>query len=105
MQSNYEEELIVRIGRCQQVISSLNDNSGWNIMIEDLMDEKQKIDDSWHMLPPDDKKISELRITKFAIMHLLNLKEKYEIEIKKAQDELEKVSNPSDIIHKDYDGE
>ena len=103
---DYEDELINRIGECDSVISHLQNCPAWNIIHRDLEQQQKYIDENWHLLAEDDNyihKIRELRSTKLAYMHLLNIKQKYELDLKTAQDELNKIRNTGTKIVKDYD--
>jgi hypothetical protein len=49
--------------------------------------------------------LEEMRITKLAVMSILNVLDNYRFDLKKAQEELIKLDNPKDLINKDYDNE
>jgi len=100
----YRDELIRRIDECQTVVKELENSTAWKIIIKDLEMQRKLIDDNWHLVT-DEKKLQEFRITKFAIMQLLNTKYKYEEDLKATQEELEKFDNPNKEISKDYDNE
>jgi len=75
------------------------------IISRDLENNKKVIDDNWQSVPDGDNKLRELRVTKMAYMHLLNLKEGYKLDLDNAKKELYKLQNPDKVIAKYYDGE
>jgi hypothetical protein len=103
-QNEYRDELVRQIGECTEVVKGLESNRAWQIILKHLGEQRQLIDDNWHMLI-DDKKLAEARVTKFAVMHLLNLKKSYEEDLKNATEQLQRLDSPKEEILKDYDGE
>jgi len=67
------------------------------------MNQKQTIDDNWQNLSDGDDKLRELRVTKLAYMHLLNLKQGYKLDLENSEKELHKLQNTETTIIKDYD--
>jgi len=104
---NYEPDLqdfyVKRINECQSVIDHLVKCPAWEVIQRDLEQQRQIIDDNWQNLEDGDKKLKELRITKLAYMHLLNLVEKYKMDLDNAKSELDKLQNTDTKIVKDYD--
>jgi hypothetical protein len=92
-----------RIDECQEVLRHLDSCPAWEVIVRDLERNKQFIDDNWQNIPEDDNKLRELRVTKLAYMHLLNLRDSYKSDLDNAKKELEKLQNPETIINKDYD--
>lgn len=88
--------------RCQIVIDNLSHNAGWEAVIEDLTLQKQRLDDTWQYVI-DDKKLAEFRVTKMAVVKILNVIEDYKSDKKVALDELYKLENPDKTILKDVD--
>lgn len=104
MEENYRESLENRIRECSTVISGLKDNPGWNTLIKDLSHQKEIVDNNWHLIF-DEKKLTEFRITKMAVMHIVDILSKYETDLEAAQSELKKMDNPKEEILRDYDTE
>jgi len=102
--ADHEAYLIQEISDCDEVLKHLDNCPVWRIIVEDLDEQKKIIDDNWHTLT-DEKQIQECRITKFAIMYLLNIRAKYESNLEKAQRELREYTNQDKEIIKDYDTE
>jgi hypothetical protein len=102
--NEYRDELVARIAECSEVVRGLDGNRAWQIVLGDLDRQRKLIDDNWHMLI-DDKKIAEARITKFAVMHLFNLKQSYEEDLKNATEQLKALDDEKGTIIKDYDNE
>ena len=100
-----QDALAKRIDECQSVIGHLEKCPAWRVIQKDLQDQKQFIDDNWQNIPEEDKKLKELRVTKLAYMHLLQLKEKYIQDKENAEKELDKLQNTDTKIIKDFDGE
>lgn len=99
-----ESLLLDRITDCDAVLKHLDGCPAWRVIIADLDAQKKMIDDNWHQTN-DEKKIAEFRITKFAIMHLINIKKKYEDDLNDAQTKLFQLRNQVTNIMKDYDSE
>lgn len=101
---NREEELICKIGDCELVIREVEGSEAWKILLRDFERTRKTIDDNWQLLF-DEKKLDELRITKLAVMQLVNLIETYKHDLKLAKDELYQIRNPNDALNKYYDAE
>lgn len=97
-----QDELCKRISDCENVIRHLAECPAWEVINNDLKLQMKVIDDNWH-LTNDEKQLNEFRVTKFAVMHLLNLKQKYEEDLKNSQGELNKLQTVEKSIVKDYD--
>jgi len=100
-----QDQYTQRIDECQRVLEHLEQCPAWEVISRDLELHKKYIDDNWQNIPDGDIKLRELRVTKMAYMHLLNLKESYKIDLDNAQKELHKLQHPTTTINKDYDGE
>jgi hypothetical protein len=96
------EDLNKRIAKCNRMIEGLGNHGPFLEMLEDFKLTRQRIDDNWQLVS-DEKKLQEMRITKLAIMSVINIVEDYKHDLSKAQEELVKIENPDAIIHKDYD--
>lgn len=99
-----EAELLSRIERCNKVISGIPGNEVIAILFEDLGKTREQIDNNWHFVN-DEKKLSELRVTKLAIGTLLGLVKNYEHDLKVATDQLNQLRNSNTQVFKDYDNE
>jgi len=105
---NYEADLqdtyTKRIDECQSVLDHLAKCPAWEVIIKDLTSQKQFIDDNWQNIPEGDPKLRELRVTKMAYYHLLNIRDSYLLDLDNAKKELHKLQNTDSTIIKDYDG-
>lgn len=101
---DYEALILSKIEECNEVLRHLDSCPSWQIIVKDLEGQRQLIDANWH-LTLDEKKLQEFRVTKFAVMHLLEIKDKYAKDLEHAQTELRKYSNQDSEIMKDYDTE
>ena len=102
IKNDYEEEIISRIGECERVIGEIDGSGLWKIVIRDTEELRKTIDNTWHEIT-DDSQLQKARVIKFATLHILSLKERYQEEMKSKQKELRAIQNPDKIIHKDYD--
>jgi len=100
--NDYRDKVVRRIEECQIVVNELEQSPAWKVIIKDLERQRELIDNHWHLVT-DDEKLQEFRVTKFAVMQLLNLKKSYEEDLKTAQEELKKLDNPEEEVMKDYD--
>ena len=105
MSNNSREDLINRIAECNTVLNEIDSSNAWKVITKDLERHRQSIDGHWHLIPKDSIKLEEARVTKMAIMHLIQLKEKYMSDLENSQIELDTIDNPKEQILKDYDTE
>lgn len=99
-----KDTLREKIRRSNIVVSQLPASEAFQIILDDFANQRRMIDDNWHLVS-DENKLKEFRITKFAVMTLLNTIQNYENDKKMATLELEKLENPGKIIGKDYDSQ
>jgi len=97
-----QDKLILRISECQTVINDLDNSPLWKIVIRDTLEESQQLDDNWQAIW-DNEKLLAARVLKFACKHILDLRYKYEEELKGSKKLLEKLENPDKQVVKDYD--
>lgn len=105
-EEEYRDLLISKISRATTVVNDLSNCKGFEYVVEDVSSALKQIDDTWHMVPEDDKwanKMKELRLTKMSSSYIVNLTKIYKSEIDKAQAELNKLENPDVEINKDFD--
>ena len=95
---------INRIGECETVINELDSSHLWAIVQNDLEIQKQNLDDNWQNIT-DPERLQKARELKFATMHILSLKKKYQEELDQLKNDLTVYQNPDKIIPKDYDME
>ena len=98
-----QDNLVKRISECESVLGHLESCPAWEVIQRDLLLQKQYIDDNWQNIPEGDDKLRELRVTKMAYNHLLNLKDGYKLDLENAKKELDLLQNPETKINKDYD--
>ena len=97
-------ELREKERRCNIVINDVAKSPAWNIIFEDFSTTQKYIDDNWHLVS-DEKKLQELRVTKFAIRSLLDIVSNYQSDLTNCQKELYSILNPETVIGKDFDNE
>ena len=100
-----QDMFVERIAECQSVIDHLETCPAWTVIKKDLLIEKQRIDDNWWKVKEGSDDLKELRITALAYMHLLNLTEKYVMDLENAKKQLDVLQHTDKKIVKDYDGE
>jgi len=103
-EQDYTEMLSRRIDECETVISEIDNSGLWKIVLRDMEEQKKMLDDSWQDIT-DPLKIQKARELKFATLHIVNLRDKYEEEMKSKQKELAQLQNYKNEITKDYDNE
>jgi len=99
-----KDELIVKISECERVVREFENSESWKIVLRDIGQMRQKIDDNWAMVF-EDKKLDEMRVTKFAVMYLLNIINSYKSDMELAKKELHAIDNPNTVLNKYYDTE
>ena len=102
--NDIRENLHRIIAKSNMVINSLEHNDAFNQVLSDFEEQKKRIDNNWHLISKKED-LEEMRITKLAVMSILNVLDNYRFDLKKAQEELIKLDNPKDLINKDYDNE
>ena len=95
------ERLQGTVNRNQQIIDGLENNPGWEGVVEDLSRERKRLDDTWQYVT-DEKKWLEFRVTKLAVMKILNLIDDYKQDKVTALNEIYIWEHPEEIIKKDY---
>ena len=101
-----QDELAKRINECEKVIEHINSCPAWGIIKKDCELQKQVIDDNWHLISKGvdwQYKLDELRVTKLAYVHLINIVDKYKEDLANCTKELEVLRNPKEKMIKDYD--
>lgn len=89
-------------GRNQLIIDNLEKNVGWEGVIEDFTKERQRLDDTWQYVT-DEKRWQEFRVTKLAVMKILNLLNDYKQDKSTALREIYEWEHPEKVTMKDYD--
>lgn len=100
-----KEMLVKRIDENERKLSDvrkLQRNRTYKRVIKDLLNQMDFIDQHWHTVI-DETRLMQLRTTKMAISHLLNLDKQYEQDIKQCKLELQKINNIKNEIARDYD--
>ena len=97
------QENLDRIARrSAEVVSGIGDNGAWKIVLEDMEAQRKGLDDNWQFVS-DPAKLLEFRVTKMAVMKIINLVNDYKLVGESARAELEKIKNPEENIDKDVD--
>jgi hypothetical protein len=102
--SDRKQQLIDKISECELVVREVDRSEAWKIILKDIDQMRQKIDDNWAM-QFDSKKLDEMRVTKFAVMYLLNIINAYKSDLDIAKKELHAIDNPNTVLNKYYDNE
>lgn len=97
-----KDNLREKIRRASTVIEELQTSQGFKILLEDHMATKKMLDDNWQ-LQTDLEKLKEMRITKLAIMSVVNTLQAYMYDKAQAEKELYVLDNPDSTTHRDYD--
>ena len=98
-----QDVFVERIAECQSVIDHLETCPAWAVIKKDLLLEKQRIDDNWWKVKEGSDDLQELRITALAYMHLLNLTDKYLMDLENAKKQLDVIQNTQTKVVKDFD--
>ena len=88
------------INRCDLVINGLESSGAWTIVLEDVEETRQRLDDTWQNIS-NEKQWYEFRVTKMAVMKIINLIDDYKNDLKTASEELFKAQNPDKAIQAD----
>lgn len=88
-----KEFLLRKASRNAQVVNDLKNSGAWQIIVEDFTNEKQRIDDTWHLVS-DAAQLTELRVAKMAIQQILALVGSYEHDLKVANEQLAVIDDP-----------
>lgn len=98
------DALLRRIDECNKVLEHISSCPAWEIILRDLTEQKKVIDDNWQEIN-DPLKLDKARNLKFAYVHLINIHEKYKIDMEECKKHLEVLQNPETNISRDYDEE
>ena len=82
------------------VINGLESSGAWTIVLEDVEETRQRLDDTWQNIS-NEKDWYEFRVTKMAVMKIINLIDDYKNDRLVASDELFKTQNPDKVIQAD----
>ncbi len=101
-----KKELASRREHCRIIVDNLKNNEAFNMLINDFKNLLSTADDSWHLIPSEDKnKLMELRINKIAGLSIVNVISNYENEIVIIDKELAEINSPNTIQSSYYDTE
>jgi hypothetical protein len=89
------------VNKSSIAIDNLGKNPGWEIVLADISEQKKRLDDTWQFIS-DEKKMQEYRVTKIAVMKILNIIDDYRADKDTALEEIYRIENPDKIISKDY---
>lgn len=96
-----KEFVLRKLSRNSQVVNDLKNSGAWNIVTEDFLVEKQRIDDTWHLIS-DPKDLQELRVAKMAVNQILALVGSYEHDLKIAKEQMETIDDPEAAAKSNY---
>ena len=99
-----KQQLIDKISECETVVRGVENSEAWRIILKDIDSLRAKIDDNWAM-QFEAKKLDEMRVTKFAVMYLLNIINSYKSDLDIAKKEMYQIDNPNTVLNKYYDNE
>lgn len=89
------------VNKASIVIDNLEHNAGWEKVVEDMNEQKKRLDDTWQFIS-DEKKMQEYRITKIAVMKILNIIDDYRNDKAIASGEIYTIEHPDKVMKKDY---
>jgi len=96
------QELQDKVSRCNMILRELENNQGFRAMLEDFNKTRMNIDNNWQFIFEPDK-LQEMRVTKMAVMSILNMLESYEHDKNTAAAKLVELDNEDKIISGDFD--
>lgn len=98
-----KEYLLRKVSRNSAIVGELKGSNAWKMVCEDFDESKRRIDDAWAFIPENDKdKLAELRISKLALVQIMNLVENYEHDLKVASEQLSKIDDPEAFSKVNY---
>jgi hypothetical protein len=104
---NYAKDIqdtyVQRISECQTVLDHLERCPAWEVIHRDISEQRKFIDDNWWKIKAGSPDLEEFRITALAYNHLLDLTNKYQMDLDNAKKELDKLQNTDTKIVKDFD--
>ena len=103
--NDYEQFLIKKIARCEEVVRGLRDNRVWQVVKEDYEGTAKSLDMVWANEDVTSPRFKQMQVAKMAATTFLNLLTNYEYDLKMAKSELAKFQSPKEEIRKDYDEE
>ena len=98
-----EEALIQQIADLEFLVKGLEHYAPFKKAIEMWATTRDRIDETWHLLNPDSDKFRELRVTKYAVNTLIEFIPNLKQDLRKCQEDLVKLQNPDEFVHRDYD--
>ena len=102
------EDIVVQLerrrDRAQTIIDMLGSSGAWDMVLEDFEVERKRLDDTWHLVTKE-KDWYEFRVTKMAVLKIVNLLEDYKHDRDTAVMELRDILNPDGGIVKDFDNQ
>lgn len=97
-----QEDLIVRIKMCEQVVDKLKGDPVWQTVLKDAQMWVERLDAKWQDIY-DEKSLANVRVLKLAYRHLVELPAKYKEDLKAAQEALDRLRNVDSSVQRDYD--
>lgn len=99
-----EKYLVETIQELSYLVNGLENHGPFLKLVERWQKTNESLDASWHLFG-DPVKFNEARVTKFAAMELIDCVAHLKAELGRAELEMAKLRNPTDIVNKDYDPE
>lgn len=96
------DDIYRRLEDCQLVVDHLKDCPAWRVIRNDLLINKQDVDDRWQEIF-DEEKLRAARVVKMAYHHLINLEKTYEEELENFKKQVKDLTSTETEIIKDYD--
>ena len=90
------------VDNAQYIIDGLIGNGAWERVLEDFQKERQRLDDTWQFVQ-EDKRWYEYRITKMAVLKIVNLIGDYRQDKETALSRIQDLIDTEDRIPKDVD--
>jgi hypothetical protein len=103
--SDYEQNLIDKISKCQRIVEGLESNPIWNEIKADYENTAKGLDMAWAFEATDSPRFKQMQASKMAVQTFMNLLPSYKHDLELARKQLEVFRNPKNVIKKDYDDE
>lgn len=92
------------ITRVESIVNGLKGTECWNAVLEDSKRQAESLDTRWCWCK-DTEEFQEMRVTKMAILYILDLVSMYERELEVSRRELNDLVSADTNISKDVDNE
>lgn len=100
--SDRKDPIDLELSKINTVLNYLKGSEAWGIVIEDCISYAKELDNRWcYIVKPEE--MQEARVTKMALMHVMNLLDRYELNKQNLEKEKVSMDNIKDFIPRDMD--